>query len=50
MEDVSKAIENVMTGKMPPLPEDGEQLGLNALEKFQLVEDLIRLKLLGETE
>lgn len=54
MDDVSQAIENVMTGKMPPKAIDGEQLPnhvpLNALEKFQLVEDLVRLSLLGGSE
>jgi hypothetical protein len=43
----------IMTGGMPPLvDENGEQLEtthrLTPLERYQIIEDLIRLKLLGE--
>jgi hypothetical protein len=54
LDDIAKPVEMVMTGAMPPLVgENGEQLDthrLTPLERYQIIEDLIRLKQLGEQE
>lgn len=50
--DIARPVEMIMTGAMPPLVgENGEQLDthrLTPLERYQIIEDLIRLKTLGE--
>lgn len=53
-ESLSKAVEKIMLGEMPPAIDPATEqpfphyVPLTALEKFQLIEDLIGLKLQGE--